>query len=172
MADAEVSNIEDPKKDPLAASDAPIEDSEGSTEGSTSEDGGSSAADKGKGGRKKRYKRVVSDIIVHIYASFNNTITTVTDVKGNVLSWATAGGSGFRGSRKSTPFAGQVATSRAVGKAKEVYGAESAEVRVFGPGPGRDASVRAVSEHVGISAIYDVTSIPFNGCRAPKERRV
>ena len=134
--------------------------------------GGSGASSKAQAGRKKKYKRLVSDIIVHIYASFNNTITTVTDVKGNVLSWATAGGSGFRGSRKSTPFAGQVATAKAVQKAKELYGAESAEIRVYGPGPGRDASVRAIREYVNISGIYDVTTIPFNGCRPPKERRV
>lgn len=131
-----------------------------------------SEPEKGKGRSRRRLKRLVTDVIVHIYASFNNTITTVTDVKGNVLAWATAGGSGFRGSRKSTPFAGQVATARALQKAVDTYGAESAEVRVFGPGPGRDASVRAVRDHVKISAIYDVTSIPFNGCRPPKERRV
>lgn len=122
--------------------------------------------------RKRKGKRIVTDIIVHVYASFNNTIATVTDVKGNTLSWATAGGCGFRGSRKSTPFAGQVATSKAVQKAKDTHGAENAEVRVYGPGPGRDASVRAVREHVMITAIYDVTGIPFNGCRPPKERRV
>lgn len=133
--------------------------------------GSSGSASKGRGG-KKRVKRLVSDIIVHVYASFNNTIITVTDVKGNTLSWATAGGSGFRGSRKSTPFAGQVATTRAIQKAKEVYGAESAEVRVYGPGPGRDASVRAVRDFVSVTGIYDVTGIPFNGCRAPKQRRV
>lgn len=134
--------------------------------------GASAAADKAAKGRRRKLKRLVTDVIVHVYASFNNTITTVTDVKGNVLSWATAGGSGFRGSRKSTPFAGQVATARALQKAVDTYGAESAEVRVCGPGPGRDASVRAVRDHVSISAIYDVTGIPFNGCRPPKERRV
>jgi len=121
---------------------------------------------------KKRTKRMISDIIVHVYASFNNTLITVTDVKGNTLSWATAGGCGFRGSRKSTPFAGQVAAGKAVQKAKELYGAESAEVRIYGPGPGRDASVRAVRDFVSITAIFDVTGIPFNGCRAPKQRRV
>lgn len=142
---------------------------EGSGEGETGETGDSG---KDKLVRKKRYKKVITDIIVHVYASFNNTMATITDVKGNVLSWATAGGSGFRGSRKSTPFAGQVATSKALQKACETYGCESAEVRVYGAGPGRDASVRAVRDHVSISAIYDVTGIPFNGCRAPKERRV
>jgi small subunit ribosomal protein S11 len=127
---------------------------------------------KGAAPRKKRVKRLITDIIIHVHASFNNTLTTVSDVKGNVLAWATAGGCGFRGSRKSTPFAGQIATSKAVLKVKETYGAESAEVRVCGPGPGRDASIRAVREHVSVTAIYDVTRIPFNGCRPPKERRV
>jgi len=121
---------------------------------------------------KKKGKRIVHDVVVHVYASFNNTIITVTDVKGNTLSWATAGGSGFRGSRKSTPFAGQVAAARAIQKAKELHNVVSAEVRVWGPGPGRDASIRAIREHVQITAIFDVTGIPFNGCRQPGERRV
>lgn len=121
---------------------------------------------------KRKTRRVITDVIVHVYASFNNTIITVTDVKGNTLSWATAGGCGFRGSRKSTPFAGQVAAAKAIQKARELYGVESAEVRIYGPGPGRDASIRAVRDTVQITAIYDVTGIPFNGCRAPKERRV
>lgn len=150
-------------------------------DGSTTEQGGQSgtgtgtvggAAGKGQGRLKKRTKRVITDIIVHVYASFNNTLITVTDVKGNTLSWATAGGCGFRGSRKSTPFAGQVAAGKAIQKARELYGAESAEVRIYGPGPGRDASVRAVRDVVQITAIFDVTGIPFNGCRAPKARRV
>lgn len=133
---------------------------------------GAAGAGKGQGRLKKKTKRVISDVIVHVYASFNNTLITVTDVKGNTLSWATAGGCGFRGSRKSTPFAGQVAAGKAIQKACELYGAESAEVRIYGPGPGRDASVRAVRDVVQITAIFDVTGIPFNGCRAPKQRRV
>lgn len=150
------------------------EGTEGQT-GSAGDKGGKSSGGKGGAGAgklKKKVKRLISDIIVHVYASFNNTIITITDVKGNTLSWATAGGSGFRGSRKSTPFAGQVAAARAIQKAKDLYGVESAEVRVYGPGPGRDASVRAVRDFVSITAIYDVTGIPFNGCRAPKQRRV
>lgn len=131
-----------------------------------------SASAKTKTKGKKRTKRLITDIIVHVYASFNNTIITVTDVKGNALSWATAGGCGFRGSRKSTPFAGQVATGKALQKAKELYGVETAEVRVYGPGPGRDASVRAVRDFVHVSAIFDVSKTPFNGCRPPNERRV
>src|SRR5690349_2218354 len=105
--------------------------SKGST-GSTSSTGSGS----GKGRLKKKSKRSISDVIVHVYASFNNTIITVTDVKGNTLAWATAGGCGFRGSRKSTPFAGQVAAGKAIQKARDLYGAESAEVRIYGPGPG------------------------------------
>ena len=144
------------------------EDAQGGSTGTSGAGKATRSAAKGK----RRTKRLVTDIIVHVYASFNNTLITVTDVKGNTLSWATAGGCGFRGSRKSTPFAGQVATGKALQKAKELYGVETAEVRVYGPGPGRDASVRAVRDFVHISAIFDVTGIPFNGCRAPKERRV
>ncbi|MGD9590978.1 MAG: 30S ribosomal protein S11 [Candidatus Berkiella sp.] len=149
---------------------------EETTEGGTSSTGSAGsatgAAGKGQGRLKRKTKRVVSDVIVHVYASFNNTLINVTDVKGNTLSWATAGGCGFRGSRKSTPFAGQVAAGKAIQKARELYGAESAEVRIYGPGPGRDASVRAVRDVVQITAIFDVTGIPFNGVRAPKARRV
>jgi len=138
---------------------------------------GSASGTTGAGGAKarpsrKKPKRAISDVIVHVYASFNNTLITVTDVKGGTLAWATAGGCGFRGSRKSTPFAGQVAAAKAIQKVKELYGAEYAEVRIYGPGPGRDASVRAVRDFVQITAIFDVTGIPFNGCRPPKERRV
>ncbi len=149
---------------------------EETTEGGAGSAGGAvgstGAAGKGQGRLKRKTKRVISDVIVHVYASFNNTLINVTDVKGNTLSWATAGGCGFRGSRKSTPFAGQVAAGKAIQKARELYGAESAEVRIYGPGPGRDASVRAVRDVVQITAIFDVTGIPFNGCRAPKARRV
>jgi small subunit ribosomal protein S11 len=143
------------------------------TGGSSSEGSGTSgAAGSGKSRQKKKSRRTVSDVIVHVYASFNNTLITVTDAKGNTLSWATAGGCGFRGSRKSTPFAGQVAAGKAIEKARSLYGVETAEVRIYGPGPGRDASVRAVRDYVQITAIFDVTGIPFNGCRAPKARRV
>ncbi len=122
--------------------------------------------------RKKKSKRVVTDVIVFINASFNNTIITVTDNKGNVLSWATAGGSGFRGSRKSTPFAAQVAADKACQAAKDMYGIENAEIRVAGPGSGREAAARAVKTYCNVTGIYDVTGIPFNGCRPAKERRV
>ena len=112
------------------------------------------------------------DGIAHVHASFNNTIITITDRQGNALSWATSGGAGFRGSRKSTPFAAQVAAETA-GRAALDYGLKNLEVRVKGPGPGRESSVRALNA-VGykITNITDVTPIPHNGCRPPKKRRV
>ncbi len=121
---------------------------------------------------RKRAKRTVIDGVAHIHASFNNTIISITDRQGNALSWASAGGSGFRGSRKSTPFAAQVAAERA-GRAALDYGLKNLEVRVKGPGPGRESAVRALNA-VGyrITNISDVTPIPHNGCRPPKKRRV
>jgi small subunit ribosomal protein S11 len=121
---------------------------------------------------RKKVKKTVVDAIAHIHASFNNTIITITDRQGNALSWATSGGCGFRGSRKSTPFAAQVAAEKAGLAAKE-YGVQNMEVRVKGPGPGRESAVRALNA-VGfrISQIADVTPIPHNGCRPPKKRRV
>lgn len=121
---------------------------------------------------RKKVKKHVIDGIAHIHASFNNTIVTITDRQGNAISWATAGGCGFRGSRKSTPFAAQVAAERA-GKAAQEVGMKSLEVRVRGPGPGRESAVRSLNS-VGfrISNIEDVTPIPHNGCRPPKKRRV
>ncbi len=124
-----------------------------------------------KSTRKKITKTVV-DGIAHIHASFNNTIITITDRQGNTLSWATAGGSGFRGSRKSTPFAAQVAAERAGEMVKE-YGLKNLEVEVKGPGPGRESAVRALNNSgFRITNITDVTPIPHNGCRPPKKRRV
>jgi len=122
--------------------------------------------------KKKKLKKTVVDGIAHVHASFNNTIITITDRQGNALSWATSGGAGFRGSRKSTPFAAQVA-AEAAGRAALEYGLKNLEVRVKGPGPGRESSVRALNA-VGykITNITDVTPIPHNGCRPPKKRRV
>ena len=121
---------------------------------------------------RKRVRKQVSDGIAHVHASFNNTIVTITDRQGNALSWATAGGSGFRGSRKSTPFAAQVASERAGEIAKE-YGVKNLEVMVKGPGPGRESSIRALNAAgFRITNITDVTPIPHNGCRPPKKRRV
>ncbi|HRD50235.1 MAG: 30S ribosomal protein S11 [Candidatus Competibacter sp.] len=121
---------------------------------------------------RKRVKKNVVDGIAHIHASFNNTIITITDRQGNTLGWATSGGSGFRGSRKSTPFAAQVAAER-VGSAVKEYGLKNLEVNVKGPGPGRESAVRALNASgFKIMSIMDVTPIPHNGCRPPKRRRV
>ena len=122
--------------------------------------------------KAKKGKRQFTDGMAYIHASFNNTIITITDRQGGAVSWATAGGSGFRGARKSTPFAAQVAAEKAGNAAKD-YGVQSLEVFVKGPGPGREAAVRALNA-VGyrITNITDVTPIPHNGCRPPKRRRV
>ena len=121
---------------------------------------------------RKKAKRNVVDGIAHIHASFNNTIVTITDRQGNALGWATSGGSGFRGSRKSTPFAAQVAAERA-GEMVKDYGLKNLEVEVKGPGPGRESAVRALNNAgFRITNITDVTPIPHNGCRPPKKRRV
>jgi small subunit ribosomal protein S11 len=121
---------------------------------------------------RKKVKKHVVDGIAHIHASFNNTIITITDRQGNTISWATAGGCGFRGSRKSTPFAAQVAAERA-GKAAQEVGMQNLEVWVRGPGPGRESAVRSLnSTGFKITNIEDVTPIPHNGCRPPKKRRV
>jgi small subunit ribosomal protein S11 len=121
---------------------------------------------------KKKVKKTVTDGVAHIQASFNNTIITITDRQGNTLSWATSGGSGFRGSRKSTPFAAQVAADKAGSVAKE-YGLKNLDVNVKGPGPGRESAVRSLNAAgFKITSITDVTPIPHNGCRPPKKRRV
>ena len=121
---------------------------------------------------RKKVKKNVVDGIAHVHASFNNTIITISDRQGNALAWATAGGSGFRGSRKSTPFAAQVAAER-VGEMVKEFGMKNLEVEIKGPGPGRESAVRALN-NIGfrITNITDVTPIPHNGCRPPKRRRV
>lgn len=121
---------------------------------------------------RKKIKKNVVEGIAHIHASFNNTIITITDRQGNALSWATAGGAGFKGSRKSTPFAAQVAAENASKLALE-YGVKNLEVKIKGPGPGRDSAVRALNgAGFKITSISDVTAIPHNGCRPPKKRRI
>ena len=123
-------------------------------------------------GKKKKTKRNVIEGVAHIHASFNNTIITITDRSGNTLAWATAGGSGFRGSRKSTPFAAQIAAERAGTKAQE-YGLKDISVKVKGPGPGRESALRALNAiGLNVVSIEDVTPLPHNGCRPPKQRRV
>ena len=121
---------------------------------------------------RKKVKKNVAEGIAHIHASFNNTIITITDRQGNALSWATSGGAGFKGSRKSTPFAAQVAAEKA-GRAAQEYGVKSLEVRIKGPGPGRESAVRSLNAlGYKVTNIVDVTPIPHNGCRPPKRRRV
>ena len=122
--------------------------------------------------RKRREKKLVERGVAHIRSSFNNTIVTNTDVQGNALSWASAGGLGFRGSKKSTPFAAQMAAETAANAAKE-FGLKSVEVYVKGPGSGREAAIRSLqAAGLDVSMIKDVTPIPHNGCRPPKRRRV
>ena len=122
---------------------------------------------------RKKTKRIVTDGIVHISASFNNTIIAFADRQGNTLCWSTAGAVGFKGSRKSTPFAAQVAAEKAGLIARDDFGMKSLVVFVYGPGPGRDASVRAlIALGFKIMEISDATGIPHNGCRPPKKRRV
>ena len=121
---------------------------------------------------RKKARKNVSDGIAHVHASFNNTIITITDRQGNALSWASSGGAGFKGSRKSTPFAAQVAAESA-GRAAQECGIKSLEVQIRGPGPGRESSVRALNAlGIKILQIQDVTPIPHNGCRPPKKRRI
>ena len=121
---------------------------------------------------RKKAKKNVAEGIAHIHASFNNTIVTITDRQGNALSWATSGGAGFKGSRKSTPFAAQVAAEKASKYAQEC-GVKNLEVRIKGPGPGRESAVRALNAAgFKITSIADVTPFPHNGCRAPKKRRI
>ncbi|MEL0082514.1 MAG: 30S ribosomal protein S11 [Gammaproteobacteria bacterium] len=124
------------------------------------------------GNSRKRVKKVVTDGVAHIHASFNNTIITISDRQGNALSWCTAGACGFKGSRKSTPFAAQVAAERAGELAKE-YGVKNLDVMINGPGPGRESAVRSLNANgFKILSINDITPIPHNGCRPPKKRRV
>ncbi len=121
---------------------------------------------------RKKVKKQVSEGVAHVHASFNNTIITITDRQGNALSWATSGGAGFKGSRKSTPFAAQVAAEKA-GKVAQEYGIKSLDVQVQGPGPGRESSIRALNAlGIKITSISDVTPLPHNGCRPPKRRRL
>ena len=121
---------------------------------------------------RKKVKRNIAEGVAHVHASFNNTIITITDRQGNALTWATSGGAGFKGSRKSTPFAAQVA-AEAAGKVAIGYGIKNLEVKIKGPGPGRESAVRALNGlGIRITQIQDITPIPHNGCRPPKRRRI
>ena len=135
---------------------------------------GSAAEKKGKSGKKfkKKERKHVPHGYVHVQASFNNTIVTISDMNGNVLSWKSSGSLGFRGSRKGTPFAAQQAASNAANMARD-HGVRSVDVRVSGPGSGRESAVRALAASgIEVRSIRDVTPIPHNGCRPPKRRRV
>lgn len=124
------------------------------------------------GKKKKREKRIVREGVAHIKSTFNNTLVSITDRQGNVLSWASAGTSGFKGTKKGTPFAAQLAAEQAAKKAMD-QGVREVEVLVKGPGPGRETAIRALqAAGLIINAIKDVTPIPHNGCRPPKQRRV
>ena len=121
---------------------------------------------------RKKVTRNIAEGVAHVHASFNNTIITITDRQGNALTWATSGGAGFKGSRKSTPFAAQVA-AEAAGKVAIEYGIKNLEVKIKGPGPGRESAVRALNGlGIRITQIQDITPIPHNGCRPPKRRRI
>ena len=120
----------------------------------------------------KKVKKNVAEGIAHVHASFNNTIVTITDRQGNTLAWSTSGANGFKGSRKSTPFAAQVA-AETVGKSAAECGVKNIEVRIKGPGPGRESAVRALNAAgFKITSISDITPVPHNGCRPPKKRRI
>ncbi len=121
---------------------------------------------------RKKVKKNVAEGIAHVHASFNNTIVTITDRQGNALAWSTSGSNGFKGSRKSTPFAAQIA-AETVGKAAQECGVKNIEVRIKGPGPGRESAVRALNAAgFKITSISDITPVPHNGCRPPKKRRI
>ena len=127
---------------------------------------------KGKGTRKKKERKSIQNGIAHIQSTFNNTIITITDMSGNVIAWSSAGSQGFKGSRKSTPFAAQLAAGDVAKKAQE-HGVQNIEVYVKGPGSGREAALRALqAAGFNVTLIRDVTPIPHNGCRPPKRRRV
>ena len=120
----------------------------------------------------KKGKKIVTDGVAHVHSSFNNTIITITDKQGNTVCWATSGGSGFKGSRKSTPFAAQIAADKAGNAAKE-FGMINLDVKVKGPGGGRESAIRSIhNAGVEVTEIFDVTPVPHNGCRPPKRRRV
>lgn len=143
----------------------------------TGEKGGTTGSGTGTGTTptkaRKKIKRQISDGIAHIYSSFNNTMITITDVQGNTVAWSSAAGCGFKGSRKSTPFAAGEAAQKASQMVIENFGMKNVQVRVRGPGPGRESAVRALhAAGLKILSITDVTGIPFNGCRDPKKRRV
>ena len=156
------------KAPPVPAEIAEEEDT-GSKTGSSTQGAAATSATKGR----KKVKKTVFDGVVHIRASFNNTIVTITDVQGNAVAWSSAASCGYRGSRKSTPYAAGEAGTKAASVAIENFGMKSVHVRVKGPGPGRESAIRSLhAAGLKILSITDATGIPFNGCRDPKKRRV
>lgn len=156
------------------------EDDQGSGTGTGTATGGKAGGGGGKAPKaagaaksRKKSKRQINDGIAHVYSSFNNTIVTITDVQGNAITWTSAANCGYRGSRKSTPYAAGEAAQKAGQAVVENFGMKNVQVRVKGPGPGRESAIRALhAAGLKIISITDVTGIPFNGCRAPKKRRV
>lgn len=149
------------------------EGSEGAGKAGAAGKAGTATAAAGKVKGRKKVKRQITDGIAHIYSSFNNTIVTITDVQGNAVAWTSAANCGYRGSRKSTPYAAGEAAQKAGLACVENFGMKSVHVQVRGPGPGRESAVRALnSAGLKILSITDVTGVPFNGCRPPKKRRV
>ena len=127
---------------------------------------------KGKASKKKKEKKNIQNGVAHIQSTFNNTIITITDVNGNTIAWSSAGSQGFKGSRKSTPFAARLAAEQAI-KAAQQLGIQEVELFVKGPGPGRENAIRAVQAMgLKVRSISDITPVPHNGCRPPKKRRV
>jgi small subunit ribosomal protein S11 len=122
--------------------------------------------------KRKKAKKVITNGCVYIHATFNNTLVYVTDLEGNVLSWATAGGQGFKGSRKSTPWAGSCAAQEAAKKAQSDYGMKNVDIYIKGPGSGREMAARAVAALFNVFKIEDITGVPHNGCRPENERRI
>jgi small subunit ribosomal protein S11 len=168
MAKSPVTSEAVPTKVAAAAQNASETEGEAGGKGAGTATGAGTAS---KG--RKKVKRQISDGIAHIYSSFNNTMVTITDVQGNTVAWSSAAGCGFKGSRKSTPFAAGEAAQKAGQAVIENYGMKNVQVRVRGPGPGRESAVRALhAAGLKIVSITDVTGIPFNGCRDPKKRRV
>jgi small subunit ribosomal protein S11 len=125
----------------------------------------------GKVTSSSKKKRQISSGVVHINSSFNNTIVTVSDAQGDVITWSSAGGNNFKGSKKSTPYAAQVTAEKAVRSAKE-FGLKTASIKILGPGAGRDSAIRAVANLIIVTGIKDVTPVPHNGCKPRKQRRM
>jgi small subunit ribosomal protein S11 len=153
---------------------APVDaQDESGTSSSTGSSGGTGSKGSTGGKLRKKVKRLITDGIAHIYSSFNNTVVTITDVQGNAIAWETCAKCGYRGSRKSTPYAAQEAAQKVGQKVVDDFGMKKIHVKVKGPGPGRESAIRALhAVGLQITSITDVTPIAYNGCRPPKKRRV